>query len=139
MKAYVFDTSALLTYLQNEAGADIVAELLSKALMAECKILFSTLSLVEIYYKAYRHLDGRAADELMNNIAQLPMQIVAFDANLVGFAGQYKATGQVSFADACIAALARHYQAILVHKDPEYQRAIHDIEQLVLPFKPKNI
>ncbi len=41
----------------------------------------------------------------------------------------------LSFADSCIAGLAKFKQAKLVHKDPEYEQIQNDIEQLKLPYK----
>ena len=41
----------------------------------------------------------------------------------------------MSFADCCIAALARSRQSTLVHKDPEYEQVENEIMQLKLPYK----
>jgi predicted nucleic acid-binding protein len=41
----------------------------------------------------------------------------------------------VSLADACIAGLAKSKEAILVHKDPEFEQLDNEIAQLKLPYK----
>jgi PIN domain nuclease of toxin-antitoxin system len=47
MKEYVFDTSALLTYIENEEGIETVESLLMKALN---KIFISTVTMIEMFY-----------------------------------------------------------------------------------------
>jgi hypothetical protein len=44
----------------------------------------------------------------------------------------------MSFADSCIAGLAKVQNAVLVHKAPEFKQIIDDIEQLQLPYKEKH-
>ncbi len=51
--------------------------------------------------------------------------------------GEFKSSKSMSFADCCIAGLAKHKDAILVHKDPEFEQIEEDIEQLRLPYKKK--
>lgn len=136
MACYVFDTSALLAYLQNEEGVEIVQQLFLDGIKGKHKIVINVLSLVELYYKACREVNEIFANQFILDVKALPLTIVPFDVHLVKKAGIYKATGKMSFADACIASTAKHLNAILVHKDPEYL-TIQDIEQLPLPFKPK--
>ena len=50
-------------------------------------------------------------------------------------AGRLKATFKISLADAIIAALAKIQNAILVHKDPEYEQLHMEIKQITLPYK----
>jgi len=47
---YVLDTSALLTLIEDEAGADQVQELLEKAKRGEVILLVSFMSFMEVYY-----------------------------------------------------------------------------------------
>ena len=47
---YVFDTSAWLTLIEDEAGADRVQELLERARSGECVIYVSFMSFMEVYY-----------------------------------------------------------------------------------------
>jgi len=42
---------------------------------------------------------------------------------------------RMSFADAWIAALAKHHEAILVHKDPEFESVSQAIRLQALPYK----
>lgn len=47
---YVLDTSALLTLIEDEAGADQVQELLEKATRNEVVLFVSFISFMEVYY-----------------------------------------------------------------------------------------
>jgi len=51
--------------------------------------------------------------------------------------GEIKATKTMSFADCCIAGLAKFKQATLVHKDPEYEQMEDEMKQFKLPYKQK--
>ncbi len=50
-------------------------------------------------------------------------------------AGELKAKHQPSVADAWIAALAQERDAMLVHKDPEFEQIETTIKVLKLPYK----
>ncbi len=43
----------------------------------------------------------------------------------------------MSFADCCIAGLAEQKQAILIHKDPEFEQLKDKITLHALPYKTK--
>jgi PIN domain nuclease of toxin-antitoxin system len=49
MTQYVLDTSALLTYIENEEGATEVEALLQKALDAEAVLYISMVSCIEVF------------------------------------------------------------------------------------------
>ena len=50
MSQYVFDTSALLAYIENEEGAELVENLLMKALEGTEDISISIVSSIEVFY-----------------------------------------------------------------------------------------
>ncbi len=47
---YVLETSALLTFIEDEAGANQVQELLERAQRDEVILLVSFMSFMEVYY-----------------------------------------------------------------------------------------
>ena len=138
IQTYLFDTSAILTYLQNEDGADVIENLLVQYFLSEINIVISVISLVELRYKFTRQYAPSVADDIIQRFLLLNIDVIDFDKSLVVSSATYKAMGKMSFADACIAGTAKQLNAILVHKDPEYTTIIQDIGQLPLPFKPKN-
>ena len=50
-------------------------------------------------------------------------------------AAEFKAAHKISFADAWIAATAKFQQAVLVHKDPEFEQVKDEVTLLPLPYK----
>lgn len=55
--AYVLDTSAILTLVEDEEGADVVCELLGDADAGNIIIFVSFMSFMEVYYIALRERD----------------------------------------------------------------------------------
>src|SRR3989338_1090572 len=54
---YVLDTSAILTYIENEEGAEYVENLLIKAEKEDVIIYVAFISLTEVYYITMRERD----------------------------------------------------------------------------------
>jgi uncharacterized protein with PIN domain len=54
---YVLDTSAWLTLIEDEAGADSVQELLVRARVNEVVVLVSFMSFMEVYYITLQERD----------------------------------------------------------------------------------
>lgn len=50
-------------------------------------------------------------------------------------AGRLKANHRVSLADALIAAFTFQHDAILIHKDPEYEAVAGEVSLEALPYK----
>ena len=65
----------------------------------------------------------------------LAMTRVESSQELGLIAGRLKSTYRLSFADTWIAATAIFYDAILVHKDPEFEQLESKLEMLKLPYK----
>ena len=133
MKSYLLDTSALLTLRDDEPGADRVAELLKQAQDANARCLGCFITLMEVLYRVWRD-EGEAAGWLAyEQCMSLPIQWVHETPDLLKRAAAIKACYPLSVADAWIAACALQEDALLIHKDPEFQAVA--VEQEPLPFK----
>jgi predicted nucleic acid-binding protein len=137
MSEYVFDTSALLTYIENEEGTETIENLLIKALNEEDRIYISTVSIIEVFYISMQEQGGTIAEERLSLIETLPLIQESLTPNLSKIIGEIKAVKSMSFADSCIAGLSKSKSAILVHKDPEFEQIEDEIKQLKLPYKKK--
>lgn len=137
MNQYVLDTSALLSFIEDEEGSSEVEGLLQKALDDEAVLYISTVSCIEIFYITWQQQGKDIATERLELIEDLAFIQEPVDSQLTKIIGEFKATKAMSFADCCIAGLAKFRQATLVHKDPEYEQIEHQIKQLKLPYKPK--
>jgi predicted nucleic acid-binding protein len=133
MKRFLLDTSALLALRDNEPGADQVADLLYKAQKGESKCLSCFVTLMEIFYRVWKdegEQEGRLAYEKCKS---LPIEWIHESHLLLEKAAEIKATHKLSLADAWIAASALLADAVLIHKDLEFEHL--NCEQLVLPYK----
>ena len=137
MTLYVLDTSALLTYIENEEGTTEVEALLQKALEDEIALYISIVSCIEVFYISWQEQGKDVAIERLRLINDLPVIQEPVDSRLTKIIGEVKATKAMSFADCCIAGLAKFLMATLVHKDPEYEQMGEEISQLKLPYKQK--
>jgi predicted nucleic acid-binding protein len=68
-------------------------------------------------------------------IEELPLEQQPLGLDLTRITGEIKGTKSMSFADCCIAALAKHRKATIIHKDPEYEQIKNEVKQYILPYK----
>ena len=122
MKAYVLDTSALLALIEDEGGGEDVEALLKQALDGQVVIFISVITCIEVFYISQQEQGAEIAVERLRLIEDLQVQQEPLDEHLIRTIGDLKATQSLSFADCCIAGLAKHKQAMLVHKDPEFEQ-----------------
>ena len=128
---YLLHTSDVLTFLEDEEGAERI-----EILLRQEQILLPYLVLSETYYITLREQPEDVADKRYALLKQLPVTILwDMDEPTLLTAGRFKAHYRLSLADALIAAFAVRQGAILVHKDPELEALMGSIEQELLPYK----
>ena len=132
---YVLDTSALLAYIEDEDGSELVESLLERAERREAILLVSFITYAEILYITLREQGEETAHDRLELLSQLPLIRVESDTAIGLAAGQLKATYPISLADCWVAALGELYEAKLVHKDPEFEVLAERIELMPLPYK----
>jgi predicted nucleic acid-binding protein len=127
----LLDTSAVLTFLEDEYGAERVESLLRQE-----EIFLPYLVLLETYYITLQEQPQDVAEKRYALLKQLPATILwEVDEPTLLTAGRFKAFHRLSLADAIIAAFAQRQGAILVHKDPELEALAESIKQEFLPYK----
>ena len=134
-KICILDTSAILTYIEDEDGSDYVENLLIEAEKGIVDIYVSFISLTEVFYITLREKDEPLALERIKLMQSLAVKIQESDEMVNIKAGKLKARNSISFADAYIAALCQIHNGILVHKDPEYEKLASEINEYRLPYK----
>ncbi len=116
-RLYLLDTSAILTLIEDEPGADRVEELLRTG-----EVLLPFIAALETYYITLREANASEADQRLFLLRQLPVRwLDRVDDAVIVAAGHFKAHHHISFADCLVAAFAAGAGAVLVHKDPEYE------------------
>lgn len=131
VETFALDSSALLTLIEDEAGADRVEEVLRQH-----RAVLPWVALMEVYYVTKREQGQPEADRRHTLIKQMSAAIVwNADEPTILLAGDLKAQLRLSFADALIAAIARQHGAVLLHKDPELVALASQQPAEALPFK----
>ncbi len=131
--SYLLDTSALLTLLENEDGADRVQYVLKQSAVLICAV-----SLLEVRYLTLRQRDQAEADVRHALLRRIGAEILReLDEPIILRAAAFKAKHSISLADALIAASAYRRGAILLHKDPEFDALADQIKMERLPYKIK--
>lgn len=128
---FLLDTSALMTFIEDEAGADRVQQVLNLD-----EVFLPWLALMEIYYITLQERGQAEADRRYAMIKLLPVNILwTIDEPTLLTAARLKAMYRVSLADALIAASAVRQTAILLHKDPEFEALSGQVMLEALPYK----
>ncbi len=128
---YILDTSALMCFIENEEGADEVEKILR-----EENALLPWVALLEITYKTQQKCGESEAINRYAMVKNFPVNILwGMDEPTLLISARLKATYRLSFADSVIAAFAISNQAILVHKDPEFESLNEKMQMISLPFK----
>lgn len=130
---YVLDSFALLAYLENEAGASLVEEVLMNANQGVNQVLFSLINYGECLYIVERERGLLQAQTMIGMIDQLPIAVVEVDRTHVLAAAHLKAHYPIAYADAFAVSLAQRRQATLLTGDPEFAKIQHLVTVRWLP------
>ncbi len=116
---YVLDSSAVLAWLQGEAGGGEVADLLERARHGDTLLIY----IIE-------HEESvQAAQIALATIDGLPVRQVNASREIALQAAHYEATYRMPYADCFALGLARQLGAPLVTGDPEF-RAQDEVDLL---------
>ena len=130
---YLLDNSAVLTLIEDEPGADRVEALLRER---GAGVLLPFPVLLEATYISLREAGEAAAERRYVLMRHLPCtELWEVDEPTLLTAARFKVEARVSLADALIAAYAARNDAILVHKDPEYEALDGQVMLEALPYK----
>lgn len=122
---YLFDSHALLAFFQNEEGAEIVAEILQRAMEKGLDRLICVISLGEIIYITKRRFGDSKKLEVLARVHQLGLKVLSVPENLVFKAAEIKAQYPISYADCFALACAMEHSARVVTGDPDFKKIAH--------------
>lgn len=128
MKKYVFDSSALICYLDGESNAEKIAELFEEISENEHDAYLCVVNLGEIYYHFLRTGGHRTANIALQSIHTLPLYIIDADTGLTLEAAKIKAFNKMSYADCFAAATTSTNKAMLVTSDKEFKQVENEIK-----------
>ena len=99
---YVFDACALIAYLNDERGSEVIYDMLKKATNNEVEIHINIINLLEVHYANIRELGREQAVEILRKVLSAKIHVVAvISDNIFSEAARLKATYKIALAD-CI-------------------------------------
>jgi predicted nucleic acid-binding protein len=128
---YVLDTSALLTLIEDELGAERVEQVLRTE-----QVIIPWMCSLEVVYITQQERGVAEAERRYALIKALPVtHFWELEEAVLLTAARLKATYRLSLADTIIAACALRERAILLHKDPQYEALAGQVALEHLPYK----
>jgi len=122
---YLFDSHALLAFFQKEDGAQVVAEILGKAISQDIERLVCAINVGEMLYLTKRRFGDQMKLQLLAKLQQLGFKILSVPESLIYQAAEIKADYPISYADCFALACSINSSAILVTGDPEFKKVSH--------------
>lgn len=120
--ARVLDSFSLIAYIEGEAGAEGVIDVLKLARDSGTDLLLSVVNWGEVYYLTLREAGRERVEEVVHLLSTLPIEVVPADLELTRLAAEFKARKKMSYADCFAAALAKMHKAELVTGDREFEQ-----------------
>jgi predicted nucleic acid-binding protein len=131
-ESYVLDTSALLTLWNDEEGADFVDDLLRSG----AHVYVSFMSCMEGRYRIWKNAGKAESDEFAKYLDLMPLKRIDVTNTIFEKSIEIKASNNLSVCDSWIVATAVAEQAVLVHKDAEFEQVKTIVKLKALPYKP---
>jgi predicted nucleic acid-binding protein len=127
MKRIVLDASALMTFFEDRPGADKVEEMIQLGVEGKRQLMMSVVNWGEVFYSTWRAKGPAVARKVLDDIAQLPLEIVDADLELTCAAAELHSEHKLHYTDCFAAALAASRNASLATSDKDFahlERAI---------------
>ena len=126
----LLDSYAILALLNDEPGAQVVADLLRAGARDDDLVLMNEINVGEVYYIVAKHRSFGEAERVLRYLETLPLEIVSNGYAEVIDAARVKARFPLSYADAFAVATAIRLGVCVVTGDPEFA-AVEDTVDIV--------
>jgi ribonuclease VapC len=127
-RPFIFDSHALLKFLQKERGYEKVFHLLQEIEKSGATKFLNVINLGEIIYSTKREFGDQKKLEVIANIERLNFTLLSVSNHLVFQAAEFKAQYNISYADCFILTSAIEHKATIVTGDPEFKKVGHLVE-----------
>jgi PIN domain nuclease of toxin-antitoxin system len=121
MHTQVLDAYALLAFFLDEPGADTVQKVLLDAQAGRKALAMSVVNLGEVWYAIARAVSPATADQYIQRIYAMSIDILDADWEVTRQASVFKVRGKISYADCFAAALAKVLGADVLTGDKEFK------------------
>ena len=128
----VLDANALVAHYLNEPAAEQVRDILRRAANGPLALLMTVVNVTEVLVAVEREGGADANHRTLENLQQLPVDIVSVDLELAARAAWFKAGGGIAYGDAFAIALAHREGVPVVTGDREFERVADRVEVMWL-------
>jgi PIN domain nuclease of toxin-antitoxin system len=136
MVTYVLDSSAILRYVDDEAGAGRVAEIIKAHLAGRCAAIVSAVHWGEVAGITCKAHGKQAMEMLLSRLSAFGLQVVAADGDRAVRASLIKVKRDLPYVDAFGVELAGDSgQHVFVTADFDFKAAGRDVALEFLPVK----
>lgn len=118
MKQFILDACAVIAFLYDEEGAEVLEDLLLQARNGKVKLFMHALNLGEVYYDILKRNDESIARQTYSTLKKLPIKIIRrINDQLLYQASILKSQQRISLADSYAVAETIIRQGTLVTTD----------------------
>jgi len=136
MVTYALDASAVLRYLDGEAGSERVAEIIKDHLAGRLKAIISAIHWGEVAGVTCKAHGRQAADLVLSRLYSFGLEVVPVTAERAQRAALIKVRRKISYADAFgVDLVSDAPEHVLVTADFDLKAAAHDVKIEFLPRK----
>ena len=140
MVIFVLDTSALLRFVDNEAGSDRVADIFREQAAGSAKVVMCAVHWGEIAHNILKRYGPGSLEDSLYRLKALGIEIIAIDESRAVETAtvRHRYNFKIPYADAFGVELASHSSDhILLTADFDVKPAAQDVVIEFLPPKPK--
>ncbi len=133
---YVLDSSAVLRYLDGEAGADRVSEIIKGHLAGGCEAVISSVHWGEIAGQVCKRRGRAALDMVLSRLAAFGIPVAPVDADRAVRAALIRLKTTIPYVDAFGVELAADSrERVFVTADFDFKVASREVKTEFLPAK----
>lgn len=118
----ILDSCALLRWMQEKGGAQVVHQLLEKASRGEENLFISAASIMEVYCSIYEKAGEEPAGTFFEDLKKriLPLEVVPVTNNRVWKAARLRYRYDLPVSEALTAHLAGDLKGTLITANPQF-------------------
>ena len=127
-EALVLDAHPVVAWINGEAGAELIRDLLEQARDGRTQLLMTVVNACEVLVVQERRGGAEASHRTLDLLQELPIDVQSADLELAARAAYFKVRGGISLADCFAAALAHREGIPLLTGDAEFERVSDTVE-----------
>ncbi len=124
-KDVVLDSFAILAFLNEERGFDVVKRLLRQAGRGQIKLYLNEINAGECYYIIHKTRSKAAAERFLLTLQTLSIELAGNNFHDIIETARIKGDFTLSYADAFVISTARKLNALIYTGDQEFKQVKH--------------